>query len=65
MTRDEAQAEARRRWGSDGYAWTDSAGYRVGVIPRDKITGGIIRGRGPTYEAAFADADRRERERDK
>lgn len=64
MTKREALAEARRRWGRSAYTVSTNpvlaqrfgvrASYHVGFV-------GMERGTGNTWEAAFADADRREK----
>lgn len=55
MTREEALKEAQRRWGYEGYAWGHCC---VGLED-----GGAFetKGTGDSWEAAFADADRREK----
>ena len=58
MTREEARAEARKRWGGNGQAFT------VGAKPLYWVGDGILCGAtewgsGESWEAAFADADRR------
>lgn len=69
MTRAQALQEARRRWGSDGHAAVARYAhlrptYHVG---RKATRTGFARyrkntlGRGDSWEAAFADADRREK----
>lgn len=65
-----ATAIARTKWGPRGYASAITTkdperSHRVGVVERDPATGFesfsrfVVYGRGATYEAAFADADRR------
>lgn len=65
MKQTQAKAEAKRRWGDGGLARKTScsaAGFprktecRVG---RWTATHPVYLGRGPTWEAAFADADLR------
>ena len=60
MTRSEALAEARRRWGDGYFAATDGLGtpclWRNAGISFESECIGF----GSTWEAAFADADRRE-----
>jgi len=59
MTRRDALAEARRRWGHTAYVWIDDLGGR-----HQHVVGpgrNVPIGAGDTWEAAFADADRRER----
>lgn len=69
MTRAQALAEARRRWGPEAFAMP----YRhrplvmVGIIvPAKDLTTGepttahVQKGEGHSWEAAFADADKRE-----
>lgn len=66
MTKSQALAEARRRWGK--YAWVKreaipsqfdryNAWYEVGHLDTVLITDGA----GSSWEEAFADADRREK----
>jgi hypothetical protein len=55
MTREEALQEAQRRWGNDAYVWKGTSG-KFYVEP-----GGKDLFYGASWEAAFADADRRER----
>lgn len=60
MTRTEALEEARRRWGPE-------ADVRLGVLVGQWINHVVcgprgLMGNGKTWEAAFADADRREKE---
>lgn len=70
MTEAQALAEARRRWGADGRVRTQ----RLSATLRDRVVGVVRygtsramgktffqRGRGPTWEAAFAAADARGR----
>lgn len=68
MTRDEAFTEATRRWSApDATIGTIAGPYlehsrglsqcQVGVV--GAFGGFIVRGFGPSWEAAFADADRR------
>ena len=67
MTRSEALAEARRRWGCDGLVKYDRLyhEYRVGILMAATGPGGVEgrgfcdKGTGSSYMAAFADADRR------
>lgn len=64
MTKSQALAEARRRWGA--YAWV-SRQIMYDYTPRywckvgDVDTVLITRGMGTTWEAAFADTDQREK----
>ena len=63
MTREEAQAEARKRYGRRGDAWVlEAEGYRWCCVGRihEQYFGREVMGRGLTYEDALADADRRE-----
>lgn len=77
MTKDQARQEATRRWGTPGIAPTDRVAVvtlrRYGVVNRCEVgwyvRGGrgvpvkaVVEGRGPTWEAAFADADARARD---
>lgn len=55
MTRQEALAEAQKRWGKDAYA----TGVKAGRVEVGKPGTWAPWGTGETYEAAFADADRR------
>jgi len=62
VTRAEALAEAQRRWGLRAKLWnrTDpryKGRFRVGRELREYC--GEVMGSGPSWEAAFADADRR------
>ena len=63
MTRAEALAESRKRWPDGGTAWQrwQTSDHSE---PAVKCVGPayIVRGMGPTWEAAFADADRRAQE---
>jgi len=71
VTRDEALAEARRRWGAGAFAYINGSAMSggpwasVGYERPGSRTGrgGFCYFNGPTWEAAFADADRREAER--
>lgn len=62
MTREEAQAEARERWGPEAiatYNWQLTYNHEVAdraMMPR-------FWGVGETWEAAFEDADERQRRR--
>ena len=66
MTKREALAEARRRWGKyawvryerGGWRYADCPWYQVGEI--DTVL--VVKGESNTWEAAFADADRRKKE---
>ena len=65
MTRKEALAEAQRRWGPDAQVdyWKEFwQGSGSPMVVRYVFEGriGPCNGRGLTWEAAFADADRRE-----
>ena len=71
MTKRDALAEARRRWGFLGSVWyypkcSHSFHFRVGTTRRagpDRLLVDCkVKGIGGTWEAAFADADRREKE---
>lgn len=65
MTRAEAEAEARRRWGPTAAAQENDTHYDAqGLATRCRVCrhlhfGAVADGVGPTWEAAFADADRR------
>lgn len=67
MTRAEALAEAQRRWGTNAYVQRGpiSDTYRVGTEHFDPFYPGNpadhfeVKGSGDSWEAAFADADRR------
>lgn len=75
MTRADALAEARKRWGDEGYgvlgartgyikerrsAYQGSFRFQVGYYRQlPKIRKWYLRGAGNSWEAAFADADRR------
>lgn len=68
MSRSEALKEARRRWGADAYADGGPHTKQVGLLLDAKrfpsgepCKAQAPRGEGPSWEAAFADADRRER----
>jgi len=61
MTKREALTEARRRWGRSGFVKeARNPGYRYVVGKRGDPR--IPLGMGDTWEAAFADADQREKE---
>lgn len=58
MSRDEAIAEARRRWGESGFINKT----KIACKPVYEVCGGWgleHYGSGPSWEAAFTDADRR------
>ena len=64
MTREEAQAEAERRWGPCGYAVVAGksfTGMDEHVVGLDTFMDAppTIKGRGDSWESAFRDADRR------
>ena len=64
MTRAEALAEARRRWGPDAGLHHYGSGVAVGVYAHSALATAPLAqvfGSGKTWECAFADADRRER----
>lgn len=58
MNHYEALAEARRRWGNDADAWYRSRGKVFVVRAANNCPIGV----GNTFDEAFADADRREKE---
>ena len=69
MTREEALAEARRRWGGNAVAtdvlamFASKQGYEVGVMignEKKELKWTDTYGRGDSWEAAFEDATRRE-----
>ena len=63
MTRQEALEEARRRWVNGAvYDPTESSSGKFVVVERPWIDPARICGKGDSWEAAFADADRREKE---
>lgn len=70
MTREAALAEARRRWGPTADAWGGDGkpfyGVRiVGTVVVRRVRGKFRetrKGVGPSWESAFADADRRAKE---
>lgn len=67
MTREEALAEARRRWQGEcdtfrsPFARKYAKSFTVGVVVRwgRRVISWDVKGEGRSYEAAFADADRR------
>jgi hypothetical protein len=62
MKLSEAKAEARRRWGSVGYARVDYDGRGVSrrvVGTIGALPGQTAYGTGDSWEIAFADAERR------
>lgn len=61
MTQDEALQEARRRWGDNAKAYQirPTSQCRVGSLNTKPITYLTEHGIGDSWEAAFADADRR------
>lgn len=61
MTRAEALAEARKRWGSEAIIFNQGRVYLL--APSGSFEGNPRSGWGRSWEAAFADADRRERGR--
>ncbi len=61
MTHQDAQREARRRWGAAGsieYRGAKPPGERYAVGTKGGAPNGIAYGKGASYEEAFADADR-------
>lgn len=66
MTRAQAEAEARRRWGSIGRVEKRGSLCVVGLLKPPMIRGGKpgvgCKGSGKTWTAAFKDADRFEKE---
>lgn len=68
MTRRQALIEARRRWRDANrfaFAKVRAVGYEL-LSPRARkrqLLTVVVMGAGPTWEAAFAAADRREEER--
>ena len=63
MTHQEAQREARRRWGVSGaieYRGAKPAGKRYVVGTKGGGPDGIAYGVGGSYDEAFANADARE-----
>jgi hypothetical protein len=61
VTRSEALAEARRRWPDDVTVTVYESGtnHPAGRHVISSFSGERERGRGPSWEAAFADADAR------
>lgn len=62
MTYEEAEQEARRRWGSCGFAtWTIVGQMKIVADKHLSSAGGgnMLKGAGLTWEEAFTDADRR------
>lgn len=59
MTQAEALQEARRRWGEKASAWDFGGSGLYIVSATDHLQGGYAAGMGESFEAAFADADRR------
>ena len=62
MTGEEAWTEALNRWGQTAYATTDYGYFEVGSL-RLSVRGNVKfnpSGMGDSWEAAFADADRKE-----
>ena len=62
MTSEDALQEARRRWGDYAFAIEVFEDYEVGKTSPPPIKDMVIStyGRGDSWEAAFADADRKE-----
>ena len=70
MTKAQALGEAQRRWGLGAYVSSSPSRFFTKSPEPPRMTRfvyaryrGIIMGRGLTWEEAFADADRREKER--
>ena len=60
MTHGEALMEAQRRWGTNNCWVRDCNGSQSGLCEVAKgVYGYYLQGKGPSFEAAFADADRR------
>ena len=62
MTGEEAWTEALNRWGANAYATNDYGYFEVGSF-RLSVSGNVKfnpSGIGDSWEAAFAEADRRE-----
>lgn len=65
MNNAEAKQEAVKRWGSEGQAYSYAKGSKDVQLPywvgrwEESLSRLIIIGRGDSFEAAFADADRR------
>ena len=61
MSHDEAAREAVRRWGFSAFTESNAAGFfGVGFRNNEYPTRSVVKGTGLSWEAAFADADRRE-----
>ena len=59
MTREEAMQEARRRWGKWGWILRRASFFQVGTL--NGANRQLCIGYGDSWEAAFADADRKEK----
>lgn len=60
MNEAEALAKARERWGPQAQAGRHTGAYTCCWVSSVYLHGGMIQGgSGDTFEAAFADADRR------